>query len=772
MILLAIITMMFVNKDVKIPGTSLFIVCVLLMFVITIVGTFDQNTDVSAMSAADAARTIMLRQTMCMVIYILRPFVILTEVLIILQDRKHKLLCVIPAIINALIYSTAFFGSHLAFWISESNTWRGGPLSLTIYVTQFVYLLILLNASIQAFSIGDKRKGLILNLILLQAVLDALMEKFAPTSLGYTDVITALCILEYYIFLTNVYRQQLNEKLDKYVEDIEEAGIKHKALMVEVMEALASAIDAKDEYTHGHSSRVAEYSRKLAEMSGKNEQECDEIYYAALLHDVGKIGVSDSIITKEGKLTKEEYDEIKKHPGYGKQILERISEFPYLSIGAAGHHERYDGRGYPDGLKGTDIPEIARIISVADAYDAMSSKRSYRDPIPQQIVREELVKGAGTQFDPEFARLMLHLIDVDTEYEMCEREEVIELAGRDELSIAEYRSKISAGILITPTMTTLRMRIGAIDKEKNRSPIPSLILFDSLDGRVHDTDKKKKDLNYFEYGEIWFDGRTACLGARKIVTEITDKGSADIKRKDEYVIEAVKYRDHMLIKIIGQSQTATVIIALPDATRYTYIGLTGEYCRFSHVSIEKAEEDIAEDYIPRIAEEISYIKDMPEGDLPNVQIDGYRTDSSRGVEVKDGLKISFHSKCLPTARLVWHCPFIDIFTSDDGNVDGRNYRDLAFSRFDGEAWECDPNSSLKLSVKTLDSFEGWDAWKEFLREGFDAVVRFKVEGNTITIITENCGISIRNKVTITGIDKKIYVAITGDQIALTNIRLS
>ncbi|MBR6256963.1 MAG: HD-GYP domain-containing protein [Lachnospiraceae bacterium] len=610
-----------------------------------------------------------------------------------------------------------------------------------------------------------------LNLILAQAILVAVMEKFSDTSLGYTDIVTALCILEYYIFLTNVYRQELNDKLDKYVEDIEEAGIKHKALMVEVMEALASAIDAKDEYTHGHSSRVAEYSRKLAEMSGKSEQECDEIYYAAMLHDVGKIGVSDSIITKEGKLTKEEYEEIKKHPGYGKQILERISEFPYLSIGAAWHHERYDGKGYPDGLKGTDIPEIARIISVADAYDAMSSKRSYRDPIPQQIVREELVKGAGTQFDPEYARLMLHLIDVDTEYEMCEREEVIELAGRDELSIAEYRSKISAGILITPTMTTLRMRIGTIDKEKDKIPIPSLILFDSLDGRVHDTEKKKKDLNYFEYGEIWFDGRTQCRGARKIETEITDKTSGDIRRKDEYVIEAVKYRDHMLVRIIGLEQTVRVIIALPDSTRYTYIGLTGEYCRFSHVSIDKAEEDIGEGFIPRIAEAISYIN-VPAGDLPNVQIDGYRTDSSEGVEVKDGLKISFHSKCLPTARLVWHCPFVDIFTSDDGKVNGANYRDLAFSRFDGEAWECDPNSSLKLSVKTLDSFEGWDAWKEFLREGFDAVVRFKVEENTITIITENCGISIRNKVTITGIDKKIYAAITGDQIAITNIRLS
>ena len=771
MILLAIITLMIVNKEVKIPGTSLFIVSVLLMFVITIVGTINRNTDVSTMSAADAARTIMLHRTTCMVVYILRPFVILTELLIILQDRKHKLLVIIPAVINAVIYSTAFFGSHLAFWINESNTWCGGPLSPTIYVTQFVYLLILFNASIQAFNKGDKSKGLILNLILVQALLDALMEKFAPVSLEYTDIITALCILEYYIFLTNVYRQQLNEKLDKYVEDLEEAGVKHKALMVEVMEALASAIDAKDKYTHGHSSRVAEYSRKLAEMSGKNEQECDEIYYAALLHDVGKIGVPDSIITKEGKLTKEEYDEIKKHPGYGKQILERISEFPYLSIGAAGHHERYDGRGYPEGLKATDIPEIARIISVADAYDAMSSKRSYRDTIPQQIVREELVKGAGTQFDPEFARLMLHLIDVDTEYEMCEREEVIELAGRDELSISEYRSKISAGILITPIMTTLRMRISAIDKEKGRSPIPSLILFDSLDGRVHDTEKKINDLNYFEYGEIWFDGRTKCLGARKIETEITDKGSEDIGRNDEYVIETVKYRDHMQVKIMGQAQTAKIIIALPDSTRYTYIGLTGEYCRFSHVSIEKAEEEITEGYIPRIAEEISYIN-VPAGDLPNVQIDGYRSDASEGVEIRDGLKISFHSKCLPTARLVWHCPFIDIFTSDDGKVNGANYRDLAFSRFDGEAWECDSGSSLKLSVKTLDSFEGWDAWKDYCREGFDAVVRFKVEGNIITVITENFGISIRNKVTITGIDKKIYVAITGDQIAITNIRLS
>ena len=129
------------------------------------------------------------------------------------------------------------------------------------------------------------------------------------------------------------------------------------------------------------------------------------------------------IITKKGKLTPEEYEEIKKHPIYGSQILDSISEFPYLRIGANGHHERYDGKGYPDGIKGEEIPELARIISVADAYDAMTSKRSYRDPIPQEVVREEIVKGTGTQFDPEYAKLMIQLIDMDKDYKMRECEE-------------------------------------------------------------------------------------------------------------------------------------------------------------------------------------------------------------------------------------------------------------------------------------------------------------------------------------------------------------
>ncbi|MBE5844960.1 MAG: HD-GYP domain-containing protein [Butyrivibrio sp.] len=423
MILIATLTMMQVNKDVKIPATKLFLVSIALMFVLTIAAVFDNDVEVTGLSAAEAARIIGTRKIACIVGYIVRPCVILTEVLIILQNKKNKILCVIPAIVNAAIYLTALTGSRLAFYIDEENLWHGGPLKLTIYITQFIYLLMLLNSSVYSFKSGDKRKSLLLLVMLIQAVLVAIQEYISDAPHGHSDEIMALCMLEYYIYLTNVYRQELNDKLDAYVDEIEKAGVRLKSLTGEVIEALASAIDAKDKYTHGHSSRVAEYSRKLAEMNGKTEQECDEVYYAALLHDVGKIGISDSIITKEGKLTDDEYAEIKKHPVLGMNILHRISEFPYLAVGAAGHHERYDGRGYPYGLKGTDIPELARIIAVADAYDAMSSKRSYRDPIPQEKVREEIVKGIGTQFDPDYALLMLKLIDEDKDYKMREHKE-------------------------------------------------------------------------------------------------------------------------------------------------------------------------------------------------------------------------------------------------------------------------------------------------------------------------------------------------------------
>lgn len=194
----------------------------------------------------------------------------------------------------------------------------------------------------------------------------------------------------------------------------------NEKLSLHIVQCLASAIDAKDTYTNGHSSRVADYSREIAKRYGYSEERLNEIYMMGLLHDVGKIGVPDYIINKRDKLTDEEFQKIKEHPGMGERILKKITEMPKLSRGARWHHERYGGGGYPDGLSGEDIPEEARIIAVADSYDAMTSERSYRNALPQDVVRDEIERGRGTQFDPKFADIMLQMIDEDKEYKMRE----------------------------------------------------------------------------------------------------------------------------------------------------------------------------------------------------------------------------------------------------------------------------------------------------------------------------------------------------------------
>ena len=199
-----------------------------------------------------------------------------------------------------------------------------------------------------------------------------------------------------------------------------EAKDEIKTLSVEVMEALAHTIDAKDEYTRGHSIRVAKYSKMIAEKMGLSQEQCEDIYYMGLLHDIGKIGVPNEIINKPTKLTDEEYGVIKTHPATGYDILAEIKSRPDLATGARWHHERYDGKGYPDHKTGEEIPLEARIIAVADSYDAMTSNRSYRNYLPQDVVREEIEKNIGTQFDENAATCMLQIMDEDKEYTLHE----------------------------------------------------------------------------------------------------------------------------------------------------------------------------------------------------------------------------------------------------------------------------------------------------------------------------------------------------------------
>lgn len=180
---------------------------------------------------------------------------------------------------------------------------------------------------------------------------------------------------------------------------------------VKAFEVFSNFIDTEDPYTHGHSDRVAEYSEEIAEKIGMSKQDCENVYWIARLHDIGKCYVPDSILNKPSKLTDEEFAQIKMHTIKGVEMIKDFSPTPEVSDGIMYHHERYDGKGYPTGKKGTQIPLVARIICVADSYDAMNSDRVYRKRLSREEILKELQNGKGTQFDPEIVQAFIELLD-------------------------------------------------------------------------------------------------------------------------------------------------------------------------------------------------------------------------------------------------------------------------------------------------------------------------------------------------------------------------
>lgn len=189
------------------------------------------------------------------------------------------------------------------------------------------------------------------------------------------------------------------EEIEKYIKRLESLIRYNKRLFISTITALAAAIDAKDEYTRGHSERVTKFSVIIGKYLGLNAIELERIKVAGLLHDIGKIGIDDKILRKPGILTAEEFEEMKKHPVIGYNILEPIKELKEINKGVKYHHEKWDGSGYPEGLKGEQIPLIARIIAVADTFDAMTSRRPYQDPMEPEFVRDKIMDFAGIRYD-------------------------------------------------------------------------------------------------------------------------------------------------------------------------------------------------------------------------------------------------------------------------------------------------------------------------------------------------------------------------------------
>ena len=212
----------------------------------------------------------------------------------------------------------------------------------------------------------------------------------------------------------NVY----NEKEIKYfstlinfIEDFQKSNMEYSELQNQFVDVFLMALGARDAYTKEHSNRLSFLAREISRELKLPPVEIKKIVLAAKLHDIGKIGISDAILLKPSKLTNEEFDEIKKHPVIGFDMLKNISIFSHISDYILYHHEKFDGTGYPEKISGEDIPFGARIISVIDTIDAILTKRSYKEPKPIEYAVDELKKNAGTQFDPMIVKFAIKVID-------------------------------------------------------------------------------------------------------------------------------------------------------------------------------------------------------------------------------------------------------------------------------------------------------------------------------------------------------------------------
>ena len=678
-----------------------------------------------------------------------------------------------------LIVISQFTGFYYTF--DASNHYVRSQGFIVCYMIPVLTGLLQLLVIIRYYRKLSKRLALpLMTFTLAPIVAGCLQLIFYGLSLVNITMVGIILII--YVFNIIDTNEALERAHKTEMETLLKEKMSMKRLFKQTSTAFVASIEMKDPFLHGRSERVADIARRLAELSGKDDEECDRVYYTALLHDIGMIGLPDSLIGKNDNLTEEEYKQVKKKPVLSSEILAGITEYPYLSKGARYCFERYDGKGYPDGLSGNNIPEISRIISVANAYDSMTTKQRFRDALPLQIVREELIKGAGAQFDPDIADLMVHLMDMESKDYLND----ISIVEK-EISCKEYREHVSIGYPVMNTVDKLRFRCKTVS-EPGKFSAPSIILFDAYDRMVHDNQKAIDANRYLEYGELWFDGNYISTGARNM--EIRSLGdSPDIwdgvdqdnasqiesnlgpdNGDQQYEITMGRYEDHIRMVLSGAGHKIEAIVALPNKSKQAYIGLTGENCTIYDIEPVQGDEIVSEGSIPRIAEEISYI-DRIESDVPNVQVDRVRSASTVGIEIKDGTHLSFHSMSLPTANLVWNCPYVVLFYSDDKKVHGKGYHEYALIKLNGENENPDTYSDNRFIMRKDADFSGWDNWKTLNKEGYEYEVAFIKKGSKVTILADNLGIHIENVCRLNDGARTVYAALTGDQVALTDIRI-
>ena len=655
--------------------------------------------------------------------------------------------------------------SGLFYYIDEQNYYHRGPGFMLCYI-------IPVGGPLVQYTVIRKYKEQLSKWIyaalltyIFVPILMAIIQVFAY-GISIVNMAMVLVSISLYVFTYLDMNETVMNAHNHEMKILEEEKKSAKRLVDQTASAFMAAVEQRDEYSEGHATRVSRLARRIAVMMGKSEEECDEIYYAALLHNVGLVSIPDDVLEQKEKLTDEERKIIERVPVLSSEILSSIKEYPYLQEAALYSHERYDGSGYPVKLKGEAIPEVARIVGVVDAYDAMTSRRSYRGPLPLQTIREEFIKQAGVKFDPKISTLMVNILDRENN----EEKKDVNFDIEEEITCGEYRDNHTTAIPIIQEITKIHFNVTKNAEGNGKYSEPAILIFDSFDGYVHDNKKAIEAYHYLEYGEVWFDGRAISTSARnlKVQSVITDD-SAEVD--GSYELITAKYEDHVKLELLSPKGKVDVILALPDRSRAAYLCLTGENCRLSDINVTISSEKIKEGDIPKIVEADSYINRI-ESDLANVQIDQYRSAATEGIRLEDKLNLKFHTMSLPSANLVWHCPYVVLYYSDNGRVYGENYREYAMIKINGEIAGDEGIVENKFSMRKKEDFPGWDVWKEKNKTGMECEVSFARKGNSINITSENLGISIDNTTVVLDGTKNLYVALSGDQVALTDIRIS
>ena len=714
--------------------------------------------------------------------YIARPLILYMVFLMMSRNysvRSVRLLFGIPLMILTPLTMTALTpGVNIVFTIrADENNFDRGPLGwLPAFVLAFYFVTILVVGFV------NYRKSRWECISVFLGIFIVAFDFYLETGKGYSNVtireaaLTLSVIIYYMYFQSQIHYDEEQESEIKRLDDLN--GLKDK-MLDDIINTLSDTIDLKDKYTQGHSDRVAEYSVMIGKTLGLKKGELTEIYRCGLLHDVGKIGIPENIINKPGALSAAEFDIIKTHPERGAAILSRIEDMPYLRLGALYHHERYDGTGYPEGLRGNDIPLVGRIIAVADAYDAMTSKRSYRDPLPQPYVREQFIRGSGTQFDPELARIMVNLIDKDKEFKLQEKTRENGISNREYIC-TDWWSEKTDGVRVsdhplTVSYTTKTNRDAGMNWDS-----PSVIVFDSSDGRVGRESTAPGVNDYHEFAVIRSDAYAWKTEARALRYENSHEENwsdwedwmAANKTGTRATVTAVRYEDHVLVELENNGQKVKATIALPDNCGQVYISLTGEHCTISEINISYADRAVGAGFIEPIEEKYAVTK-ANEGDVPNIECEGWWSEFSQGFEItEEKLRIRYHSISYASAKRIWHTPLTVIFTSNDHNVDGDGYIQYEILRSDGECWGTEAIGKPKSELAWDEKFKDWSDWMAKNKEGVNCEVVVYRQGDTVYTEMKNTGITVSSEfvlpVRATG---AVCLALTGELCALTDIHV-